>query len=178
MTRGTTRRQVIRHASTLGILAALAGCSGSDGDGSADEPTASPSPEPSLSIDKFVFCDGKPQGYDQYARRDGATYGVDETIWVYLDVLNIGSESVGDEQVAINLDESITVRDPSGEPIIENRIEFDNQFAADVDLQTFFVVNDLHLPNDAPAGEFQVEITLEDRITGQGTTASESFTVE
>lgn len=178
MTKGATRRQVLCSGGTLGILAALAGCSGGSGDSPAGETSEKASSESVLSVAKFVFCDEQPAGYDQYSRRQGKTYRVDETIWVYLDVLNVGSESVGEDQVAINLDESITVTGPSGEPVIEDRIKFDNQFAADIDLQTFFIVNDLHLPSGASAGDYQVEVTLDDGITGESTTVSKTFTAE
>lgn len=154
--------------------AAIAGCSGG-GDGGGG---SSPTPEPSLSVAEFVFCDSQPAGYDDYTEREDATYAVDETVWVYLDVLNIGSESAGDDRVTIDLTETLEVSGPGGETLLKDTIEFDNEFAAGADLQTFFIVNDITLPADAATGDYEVAVTLEDRITGESTSTTKTFTVE
>lgn len=168
-----TRRNFLRIAGVMTTVA-VAGCIGS-GDVDGD---ATPTPEPTLSIAEFVFCDGEPSGYDDYTVREDATYAVDETVWVYLDVLNLGSESVGEDRVTVDLAEILEVSGPSGETVLEDTIEFDNEFPADADLQTFFLVNDITLPTDASAGDYQVAVTLEDRITGESTTRTKPFTAE
>lgn len=166
------RRQFLRAVGTA-ATAAIAGCSGGDG-GDA----ASPTPEPSLSVAEFAFCDSQPAGYEDYTVREDATYAVDETVWVYLDVLNLGSESAGDDRVTVDLTEILEVSGPSGETVLDDTIEFDNEFAADADLQTFFIVNDITLPSDAPTGEYEVSVTLEDRLTGESTSTTQTFTAE
>lgn len=166
------RRQFLRAAGAM-ATAAIAGCSGGDG-----AETSSPTSEPTLSVAEFVFCDSQPEGYDDYTAREGATYAVDETVWVYLDVVNIGSESAGEDRVAVDLTESLSVTGPDGETILEDTIAFDNEFAADLDLQTFFIVNDIHLPTDAAGGEYAVEVSIDDAITAESTTVTRRFTAE
>lgn len=173
MAKRQSRRQFLR-ATGAAATVAIAGCSGG-GDGAE---TSSPTPEPTLSIAEFVFCDSQPEGYDEYTERADATYAVDETVWVYLDLVNIGSEPADEDQVAVDLTESLSVTGPDGEAILEDTIEFDNAFAADVDLQTFFIVNDIHLPTEAAAGDYEVEVSIDDGITGDSTTVTGTFTAE
>lgn len=166
-----SRRRVLTAVGGLSTIVSLAGCSG---DGSP----ATDTPEPALSVAKFVFCAEQPAGYDDYTEQEGPTYALDDTVWLYVDVRHLGSQSAGDDKIGIDLTESLEVVGPSGETILDEELAFDNEFAAGVDLRTFFIVNDIHLPSDAAAGGYEVAVSLEDRITGDTANVSGTFTAE
>lgn len=167
----TSRRRVLRGAAGLAAGVLVAGCSGGGSDVTATG-------EPSLTVAEFVFCDEQPGGYDDYTPREDATYRLDETVWVYLDVLNLDAESAGEDAVTIDLTEHLEVVGPDGDTVLENEIDFDNEFPADADLQTFFLVNDITLPGDAPSGDYEVRVGLTDHVADDSTETSGTFTVE
>lgn len=163
---------MLRTTGAVALGATLAGCSD---DGGAGDATTAP---PTLSVDEWVYCAARPGGYDDYEEQPDATYAPDDTIWVYLDVLNVGSESAGDGNVAVDLVERFTVTDPSGATALDKQFTYDNEFDEGIDLSTFFLVHDVVLPAGAATGEWEVTSSLEDRTTGETTERTEPFTVE
>jgi hypothetical protein len=162
-----TRRRILRATGAVLATGAIAGCSG---DGDSDEQT-------SFGIDEFVFCSEQPAGYGQYEEQSDATYATSDVVWIYIDVVGFDVEDAGDGQIAVDLAENLVVRDPNGEEILQNDFTFDNEFDEGLRGQ-FFVVNNVTLPSGSAAGEYEVEVSLDDGLSGESTNRTETFTVE
>lgn len=166
-----SRRSVLQATGTAMLATALAGCSGDDGDGTSTE-------QETLQIDEFVYCAERPRGWNDYEAQPDATYAPTDTIWVYLDVLNVGTEEASSDTVAVDLVETLTVTDPSGETVLEQEFTYDDEFQESLDMDTFYLVHDITMPSDAATGEYEVTSSLEDRLTDETTERTEPFTIE
>lgn len=162
-----TRRRTLRATGAVLAAGAIAGCSG-DGDSNG---------QAAFGIDEFVFCAEQPAGHGQYEEQPDATYATGDIVWIYIDVVGFDVEDAGAGQIAVDIAENLVVRDPNGEQILQNDFTFDNEFDEDLRDQ-FFVVNNVTLPSGSAAGEYDVEVTLEDELGGESTDRAETFTVE
>jgi hypothetical protein len=174
------RRRFLAGVGTTALATALSGCSsdGDDGDDGDDGATETPTEPPGLTIEQFVYCAEQPGGYDDYEKQPDATYDTNDTIWVYLDILNVGSEDAGDDTIAVDLSETLTVTGPDGETVLEEDFHYDNEFNEGIDMETFFLNHNIVLPTPADTGEYEVTVSLEDGITGDSTERTEPFTAE
>ena len=166
-----TRRGVIRVAGVAPLPAAIAGCTGGDGDDTTPTPAG-------LDIAEVVFCAEQPDGYDDYTVQPEATYAVGDVIWIYIDVLNVATDDAGGGEISVEVTETLVIRDESESVVFEDTIELTQNFPEGIDMTTFFLVNDVLLPMEAGAGEYELVLSLTDDIGESSTSATASFTLE
>lgn len=168
------RRRLLSVGVGLATVA-LAGCA-DDGTDPEDGDSATPTPEPGLSIAELVFCAAKPSGYDSYERQPEATYATDETVWVYLEIDGVASRET-DDGIEIDLREDVLVTDPDGTAVIEDTLAFDQTFEPGTDMETFFVTNRLTLPEGPVLGDYEFQADFSDEIGDSETQMTGTFTV-
>ena len=129
-----------------------------------------------LTVTNVTFCSSEPRGYGNYQEQPGATYRAGQTAWIYLDVANIEARTGQDGQIENSLRQSIKLRDPWGRLLMQN-VVVDEVRPIDKYPDRLFLQNQILIPSGAPAGEYRVELLVEDRFAGAKTQASGRFTV-
>lgn len=154
-----TRRRLLAGATVIVTSTALSGCSfGTDGEFGFDRVTLSPE---------------NPEEYDDYeAVPDTRTYTIDDAFYLFIALEYVPT----DDDDSASLDFSVTTATPTGtewDPT-EWHEQWDDVDSSDVPsvwhrFETY--------PEDPP-GDYEMEITVEDRTQGEALQTTESFTLE
>lgn len=170
-----------------GGLVSLAGCTtgddGGDGGGGSDgDDTRTPTEEPTSSpdqsgfrIEKLDFAAEEAAGYEQYTPQPEATFEPGERVWFY-----VGLREVPADDGTVRLTLSVTVRPPEGtgfEPVGGERT-FSKIFADRSEVEMVHLTSPFDLTEDIPDGEYVVEATVTDDVTGASDTLTRRFFVE
>ncbi len=130
------------------------------------------------TVTNITFCSSKPEGYGNYQEQPGARYRAGQIAWIYLDVGNLESRTREDGQVENSLRQSIKLRDPWGRLLMENVVVDERRAIGQrKDPARLFLQNQILIPSGAPAGEYSVELLVEDRFSGAEAHAGGHFTV-
>ena len=130
------------------------------------------------TLTNVTFCSSEPESYGNYQEQPGASYRAGETAWIYIDVRNLEARTSEDGQIENSLRQSIELRDPWGKLLMEEVVVDEvRTIPWRKDPDRLFLRNHIAIPSSAPAGEYSVELLLEDRFTGAKTRADGHFTV-
>ena len=126
-----------------------------------------------LQFDAVVFTDGEPDGVDEYDVKPDATYAPGEDVWLYTEVSNA---PVDDSGKAI-LKYVFEVVPPEGDPW--DPIETRNKWERVQDDEYLVYWRGFRMYEDDPTGEYQVTVTVDDRVTrNKQIQTTETFVVE
>lgn len=166
-----SRRQFIETSFAVGLATTVAGCGNGDSGGDG-----TPTPE-SISIERIRFSAERPTGYREYEPVQDETYALGEAVWVYFEPEGVARESVGAGTERIELRIDATFVDAAG-AVQDSEVEtIDQELAEGQSIDELYLWVGTGIPNDAPPGTWEVEITLTDEVSGQSTTASRDFEV-
>ena len=130
------------------------------------------------TLTNVTFCSSEPESYGNYQEQPGASYRAGQTAWIYLDVHNLEARTSEDGQIENSLRQSIELRDPWGRLLMEEVVVDEvRTIPWRKDPDRLFLRNHIAIPSSAPAGEYSVELLLEDRFAGAKTKAAGHFTV-
>ncbi len=130
------------------------------------------------TVMNITFCSSKPEGYGNYKEQPGARYRAGQTAWIYLDVGNLESRTREDGRIENSLRQTIELRDPTGRLLMEEVVVDEVRLIGwGADPDAFFLQNFIAIPSGAPAGEYSVELLVEDRFSGAEVHAGGHFTV-
>lgn len=182
----------LRRRRLLGLVPALAagslaGCSdggAESGDGEATDPEttepetteASDDGEP-LSIGRLEFAAAEPQGYRDYDPAADATFGPDETVWLYLEPEGVATEPAGGGEKRFSLEATYSVTDPGGREVDAEEQIFEQAVPASVDPLDLFVKFFFTPESSAASGVYEWTIELHDRIDGERTQTTAQFSI-
>lgn len=131
----------------------------------------------SVTVETFelaavVFTDGEPRDVDDYDEKPDATYARGEDVWLYTEVVNAPTDDSGKAV----LEYTFEVVPPTGEPWEPstklNRWERVGEDEALIYWRGFTMYE------DDPTGEYEVTLTIEDRVMGKQIRTTETFVVE
>ncbi len=139
-------------------------------------PAASDTTGPTIA--NVTFCDSRPRAYGDYQEKPDARYRAGETAWIYLDVGNLESRRRFDGGIENAIRQRLKLRDPHGtvqldSVVVDEVLSIENE----MDRDKIFLRNHFTIPAGAPAGEYRVELLVQDRFAGATTYADSSFTV-
>jgi len=167
-----TRRTVLSGGGTA-LVATLAGCSFGSGSDSSEDSEA-------FGVSNLVFAASEPAGYMDYQEQPDATYDVEDTVWVYVNVDGVTTEAREDGRKRIWVSETLTLTDPTGETLIDDEVvvNSDREWDAEFDPAKLFLKNDVTLPANAAAGDYTVDVAVTDELGDETAATSGTFTAE
>jgi tetratricopeptide (TPR) repeat protein len=130
------------------------------------------------TIDHVRFCASRPRGYRDYVPQPGARYRGGDTAWIYFDVGNLESRRRFDGGLENGIRQSLKLKDAGGN-LLADFVIVDEVVVIDtgIDGDRVFLRNHIDIPADTAAGDYSVELVVEDKFAGAITQADCSFTV-
>lgn len=171
----TDRRTFVRSLAGAAAASAVAGCSGSSDAGDVDSTTTDSGP---FGVTDLVFVAEKPTGYDEYEEQPDATYEPGEVVWLYYNLENVGTESTGEGEARMHLSQSVTVTGPSGETLMEDTNEVEQEVPEASAAEGLYFYNNVTLPGDVAGGEYELAFEMTDEIGGGTVSESATFVVD
>ena len=130
-----------------------------------------------LAVNNVTFLEGQPRGYRDFDTQADPTYTMLDPIWVYFEPVDFATESAGNGVVRVDLVTEIAITDPSGREVYTNEDILGQSFAEE-NTDDYFAFWNASLPAGLDTGEYTATVSVEDRITGQTASATETFSRE
>jgi len=130
------------------------------------------------SLTHLTFCAMEPAGFQDYREQPGAEYRLGDTVWIYLDVDDLASRAGNEGSRESAFRQSLRLRDPLGK-VLMHEVVVDGVHAVKrgADSESLFLRNRIPIPGSAPAGVYQVDLIVEDTLTGAIAQADGEFIV-
>lgn len=134
-------------------------------------------PSGPLSISQTIFCSEEPEGPDVYTLQPDSIYYIGDTVWVYYEVWSYAARQE-EQGYTVWLEAADRILDPQSAmyfqwPVYEYRETTPDLL--DPDYVAFW--DSLIIPQDAETGQYQFEVTVKDRWTGETVSQSGYFTI-
>lgn len=150
------RREYISGIGILGV--AFAGCSR----GSSDN---------EFRTEEIVFTTSRATEYGEYEREEGATYKRGDFVWFY-----IGVKNATPENGLVRFHAEFEVTTPEDNSISsQQELEID---VSDQDPENTFITNGVETTDSWPLGEYEVEVTVTDKVAEKTDSIVGNFTLE
>ena len=166
-----SRRTVLRAGGALLGGAVVAGCLDDSG---IDDTVGSGS---SLVITNIAFTDSRPSGYRQFEVVNRPAFEQSETVWLYFEPLGFERKSIGDGDVGVDIEMSISITGPDGEELATETDTFVRTAPADENIDAYFT-EDFRPPIPAPVGQYTARLTVTDRIADVEIERITTFTIQ
>ncbi len=119
-----------------------------------------------LTVRKAVFVVGKPGGFGVYNPRENAVFKRGEPLIVYLELAGFGHKPLsGAYEISISGD--VAIADESGQKILANMGNFLKSHMVSRRKNREYFVNLTIELSGAPAGRYQLILTLKDNVSGE-----------
>lgn len=182
--RQLTRRSLL--IAGTGAVAALAGCSGDDGDPGAgtttttttDRTTTTAAQPTTLEIGNLTLCSEAPTGYREYTEQPEGTYEPDDLVWVYFEPSTVGTEPADEKEIQFEYEFTISVTDPNGENLGTVEDTVSKTIPEGSDLSKVFLSANYSPPTAFEEGTHTFELEVTDTIAGNTATESIEFDVD
>lgn len=129
------------------------------------------SSEVDFQFAEITFVDGEPAGYDEYDPQPGSTYERGDNVWVYVAI----DYAATNEDDTAKLTFTFQVETPDGDawkPVEREESWEDAENSIPVYAQEF------ETTADEEPGDYEMTITVNDRIDGKQITTAERFTLK
>lgn len=153
-----SRRRFLIGGGTVLVAATTAGCGGLLSSGGE------------FQFEEVTFTDGKPAGVGEYDQQPDNTYERGENVWVYLEMGYPPTNDDGTAQLAF----TFTVETPNGDTW--NPVEREESWQDAEDSILLFAQEFETNANDEP-GEYEMSITVDDRVDGEQIATTATFTL-
>ena len=121
-----------------------------------------------LTVRKAMFVVGKPGGFGIYNPRENAVFKPGEPLIVYLELAGFGHKPLsGAYEISITGDAAIA--DASGEKILANMPDFLKNRMISRRKNREYIAHLTITLSGAPAGRYQLLLTLKDKVSGKTT---------
>lgn len=124
-----------------------------------------------FQFEEVTFTDGKPAGVGTYDRQPETTYERGEDVWVYLEMGYPPTDDNGTAKLAF----TFRVETPNGETW--NPVEKEETWE-DAEDSILLFAQGFGTDVDDDPGEYEMSITVDDRVEEQQITTTETFTLE
>jgi hypothetical protein len=146
--------------------------------GTTETPADSDVQDGDVRVTKLAFCSSKPAGHDDYDERPEAIYAPGETVWIYLDLMGLahtgGAAGARENAYA----ERLRLQAPSRKTLMDQVVIDTRREVGPGELpDQMFLRNEIAIPPNAPAGLYEVRVTVTDKLSGKTADRSGWFTV-
>ncbi len=153
------RRRVLSVVLLSGIIGLVCLCTNRT-------PTSAGTAE--FRITNLVFCSTKPEDYMKYKEQANATYKPGDVVWIYMNLNNVKYKQNADSSYEIFIPEHLLVKDPRGEILLDgDLLTAPITFSKERDMNQVFLTNNINTTESLEDGEYEVNITITDRMTGK-----------
>lgn len=141
---------------------------------SKKEPTEVISSE--FKITNFVYCSEEPSDYMEYHEQSDATYKPGDVVWIYMNLTNAKYDKNPDSSYLFSIPEHLTVKGPEGD------VQLDQDFliepinlSKEKNPNQLYLTNNINTLTNSPEGEYQVEITVTDKLSEKTSNVTSKF---
>ncbi len=127
-------------------------------------------------ITNLVYCSEEPEGYMSYKEQPNATYKPGDVVWIYMNLPNVKYNTNPDGSYQIHIPEHLVVKSPKGEVLLDvNLLGEPLSFPQERDINQVFLTNNINTIPDLEDGEYEVNITISDKLSGKSTSTTAKF---
>ncbi len=119
-------------------------------------------------ITNLVFCSTEPEDYMKYNEQANATYRPGDVVWIYMNLNNVKYKQNADSSYEISIPEHLVVKDPKGKVLLDGDLLTEPiTFSKERDMNQVFLTNNINTTESLEEGEYEVNITITDKMTGK-----------
>lgn len=198
-----TRRWLLAGSSAV-AASALAGCatgssddSGTDGTAgtrsgttvatatATDEPTATAEPTTReivagagpLELENVTLTASEPSGYRDIERAPDSEFQQGGVVYIYVEPQSIARRGVSDTDVEYSLTLSAVLYGPDGDELTTHTNDVEGTVDRENDFSEFYAWQAFEIPTEALPGDYTVEFTVTDDLTGARVSQTLEFTI-
>lgn len=129
-----------------------------------------------LRITNLVLCSETPEDYMKYKEQPNATYKPGDVVWIYMNLPGVKYTTGPNNSYQVHIPEHLVVRSPKGEVLLDvNLLNEPLSFGQERDMSQVFLTNNINTTEDLEDGEYEVNITILDKLSGKSTSATTKF---
>ncbi|MEO0190755.1 MAG: hypothetical protein ABIL18_07220 [candidate division WOR-3 bacterium] len=129
-----------------------------------------------FKITNLVICAEEPTEYMKYKEQPNATYKPGDVVWIYMNLPNVKYNTNPDGSYQIHIPEHLVVKSPKGEILLDlDLLPEPLSFPKERDMTQVYLTNNINTISDLEDGEYQVNITVSDKLSGKATSITTKF---
>lgn len=134
----------------------------------ADEP---------LALRNVTFSDTKPAGYRDFDAVNDTAFDRGQSVYVYFEPRHVTLRRVGNDEVEYSLTIDVRIQDDTESAVTSFSSDIADTHDASTDFAEFWTYQEVNIVTDFPTGQFDLELTVIDDLTGDERTRTLTFTV-
>lgn len=129
-----------------------------------------------LKITNLVLCSEEPANYMEYHEQSDATYKPGDVVWIYMNLVNVKYDKNPDGSYRFSIPEHLTVKGPKGDTQLDQDFLVDPiNLSKERNPKQLYLTNNINTSPQSAEGEYRVEITVTDKLSGGSTNVTSKF---